>query len=147
MLLPPLEQKVYGCGVISDSAGNVGSSRANQRVALVAEDEWIVLMEIAETLISAGWTVREADTAESALEILVADPSIRVLITDIRFGGGMDGWELAAEGRKISPTLGVVYVTANEKVAEAMVPGAVFLGKPCLATVIVTQAERLWDHV
>jgi CheY-like chemotaxis protein len=113
------------------------------RVALVAEDEWMILLQIAEALQGAGWTVHEADRPESALAVLRAQPEVALLITDIRFGEAMDGWELAAEARRINPAIAVIYASANEKRAESMVSGSIFLGKPCLMDQLIAHAEEL----
>jgi DNA-binding NtrC family response regulator len=112
-------------------------------VALIAEDEWMILLQIADAFQAAGWTVHEADRPESALAILRAEPEVALLVTDIRFGEAMDGWQLAHEARRINPDIGVIYASANERLAEQMVLGSRFIGKPCVMDQLIDQAEQL----
>lgn len=51
---------------------------------------------LAETLQDFGYLVRQAASGEEALPLLVGDPSIEMLITDIRMPG-MSGLELAEQ--------------------------------------------------
>lgn len=114
------------------------------RVALIVEDEWLVRMEIAEALGSAGWSVLEAPTGDHAFQLLEQGTAIDLLVTDIRFGGALNGWDLAEQFRERRPNLAVIYASANPSDEHREVPGSVVVGKPALMSEIVSQAERLW---
>lgn len=115
------------------------------RIALIVEDEWLVRMEIAEALGSAGWSVLESPTGDHAFQHLEQGTPIDLLVTDIRFGGAMNGWDLAERFRERHPGVAVIYASANPSDEHREVPGSVVVGKPALMSEIVAQAERLWE--
>jgi CheY-like chemotaxis protein len=55
----------------------------NGITVLVVEDEMLIRMDIVEFLQDEGFTVHEASNADDAIAILIANPDIRVLFTDI----------------------------------------------------------------
>ncbi|HWC63942.1 MAG TPA: response regulator [Rhizomicrobium sp.] len=101
---------------------------------LVVEDESLLRLELAEELSAAGWSVHEAGTGEEALKLLARFQAMGrrfdFLITDIRLGGAVDGWEVAENFRKAWPDLPVIYVSANPIVERRKVQGSLFLSKP-----------------
>lgn len=105
-------------------------------MALVAEDEWLVRIDIVEALEEAGFEVREAESAEDAL-LLIAEVRPQVLVTDIRLAGEVDGWGLAEEYRRSHPGGGVVYASANVPLASRQVDGSFFFSKPVLMSALV----------
>lgn len=115
------------------------------RVALVVEDEWIILMQLAETLGEAGWSVREADTAELALATLAAEPAIDLLVTDIRLEGDVSGWDLAEAARRANPDVAVIYASANPTDDARMVAGSIFLGKPATSAELLRSVATLCE--
>lgn len=104
--------------------------------ALVAEDEWLVRMDIVSALEDAGFVVVEAESAEKAL-LLMDEVEPQVLVTDIRLAGALDGWSLAEEYRRGHPAGGVVYASANVPLAARQVEGSVFFSKPVLMSALV----------
>jgi CheY-like chemotaxis protein len=82
-------------------------------VILVAEDEALIMMNIVDDLIEAGYDVLEARHAEEALNILgaVAD-GIHILFTDVRMPGEMDGIALCHHTKKHWPWIGLLATTA-----------------------------------
>jgi len=105
-------------------------------MALVAEDEWLVRIDIVEALEEAGFEVREAESAEDAL-LLIAEVRPQVLVTDIRLAGPLDGWALAEEYRRSHPGGGVVYASANVPLTSRQVDGSFFFSKPVLMSALV----------
>ena len=58
------------------------------RVVVVAEDELLIRMAVAESLAEAGFVVLEAEHAEKALAILSLEAhDVHVLFTDVRMPG------------------------------------------------------------
>ncbi|MBB6425346.1 response regulator [Sphingopyxis sp. JAI128] len=104
--------------------------------ALVAEDEWLVRMDIVSALETAGFVVVEAESAEQAL-LLMAEVQPQVLVTDIRLAGALDGWSLAEDYRRDHPAGGVVYASANVPLADRQVEGSIFFSKPVLMSALV----------
>jgi DNA-binding NtrC family response regulator len=77
---------------------------------LVVDDEAMLRTVASETLEDAGFSVREAGDGNSALEILRSDPSIDLLVSDIRMPG-LSGVELAEAGLKERPGLKILLMT------------------------------------
>ena len=65
-------------------------------VVLLVEDDGLLLMEAADTLAEAGFTVLEAPHADQALKVLESRPDVEVLMTDVDMPlGSMNGFALA----------------------------------------------------
>jgi len=114
---------------------------------LVVEDEGLLRLELAEELTAAGWRVREAGTGEEALRLLTQiqakDDKVDFLVTDIRLGGPVDGWQVAEVYRKIWPGLPVIYVSANPIADTRKVAGSMFLSKPVDIESLIAHCRRL----
>ena len=111
---------------------------------LVVEDEAIIRMDIAGQLSDAGYDVFEAGTADEAVSLLEANPSIRILFTDIDMPGGMDGLELSAAVRDRWPPVKIV-VTSGHRVVEVtdLPDGSVFFSKPYHHARVMTSFREL----
>ena len=65
-------------------------------VVVVAEDEPLIRMDIADELTEAGFVVLEARCASEALAILATEAAgVHALFTDVRMPGSMDGIALS----------------------------------------------------
>lgn len=127
---------------LSDGSTPLQSERRNP-VVLLAEDEWLVRMEIADALGEMGWQVVEIGSGEDAIAYLQSGARVDLLLTDIRLTGPATGWDVAATGRRLHPGLPVVYASANAQDAMRMVEGAVFLGKPSRTEELIATCSRL----
>ena len=110
---------------------------------LVVEDELLLRMELVDVLQDAGWNTLEAATGEAASAFLDQDEQIDFLLTDIRLGGAVDGWQVAERFREIHPDGPVIYVSANPDLASRRVRNSVFLDKPVDMRVIQNTCDRL----
>ena len=119
------------------------NSRRSEFTVLLAEDELFLRMELADELQGAGWRLLEAGTGEAALTFLDQDEKIDFLITDIRLGGAVDGWQVAERFREIHPEGAVIYVSANPNLASRRVKDSVFLGKPVDMKPLLSICDRL----
>lgn len=113
-------------------------------VLVVEDDPWVAESTVA-LVESFGWTVRHAPDAESALELLDADETVDVVLTDIAMPGEFDGADLAVHLRRTRPALRVVVMTGRvDKVHRVAGDGFVLLPKPCapseLAAALGAQA-------
>ena len=75
---------------------------------LIAEDEFIVRLTIAEYLREEGYEVIEAANADEALDVFRSGIAIDLLFTDVRMPGSMDGCELARRVRAEWPSTPVI---------------------------------------
>jgi CheY-like chemotaxis protein len=79
---------------------------------LIAEDEFIIRLVIAEFLREEGYEVLEAANADEALDIFRSGVPIDLLFTDVRMPGSMDGCELARRVRAEWPSTPVILTSA-----------------------------------
>jgi CheY-like chemotaxis protein len=90
---------------------------ASKFSVLVVEDEVLVRLDLGSHLERAGYRVIEAGSAAEAIEILERDSSIRVVFTDIRMPGDMDGVALARCVRERWPPTIIVVCSGNSEEA------------------------------
>jgi CheY-like chemotaxis protein len=83
---------------------------------LLAEDEFLIRMMLAEDLEAAGYDVVEAETGDDALAKSLGGDGCDVLVTDIEMPGSLDGLALAVRMRERHPDLPVVYVTGRPEI-------------------------------
>ena len=112
-------------------------------VVLIAEDEWFLRDEISQEFRHAGWDVLETSSGEACLAVAREQRRIDAVVTDIQLGGGVNGWDVADAVRSIKPNLAVVYASAGAIERSRMVPGSVFLAKPCRTVELVETCRRL----
>jgi DNA-binding response OmpR family regulator len=117
---------------------------ARVRVLLV-EDEFLIRLTLAEALADAGYEVVEAETGDAALAVLEADPSIRLLLTDIQLPGALDGLRLVARARAGRPMLPVIYMTGRPDTMTSTRgnPCDAFIAKPYLPSEVTATVRRL----
>lgn len=77
---------------------------------LIAEDEVMLRLLAVEMLEEAGFTVLQAGDGCEALDILKANPGIKVLVSDIRMPR-MDGYALLEAGLGLRPDLKAILIT------------------------------------
>src|SRR6478609_4568056 len=82
-----------------------------RRTVLVVEDETLIRIYVADELRAAGYEVVEAGSGEEALGLLGSASDIDVILTDIRLGGTIDGYAVAAEFRKRHSRIKIVFVS------------------------------------
>ena len=107
---------------------------------LVVEDEALIRLMLAGALEDDGYEVLEAEDASEAVRILSGNPGVRLVVSDVRMPGEMDGLGLAKWIRRNRPGTKVVissgYVPASEQEQLKDAYDA-FIGKP----------YRVWDLV
>ena len=110
--------------------------------ALVVEDEWLPRMDIADALSEIGWDVVECATGQQALDFLTSGAAVRLLVTDIRLPGTVNGWDIALKLREINPNAVVVYCSGNPIDEKRRVNDSVFFAKPCPMDRLLQAAGR-----
>lgn len=88
-------------------------SASSKIKVLVVEDEALIRLDFVSRLADAGFEPLEAGSAAAALEMLESNRDIRVVFTDVRMPGDMDGIELARAVRKRWPPTLIVVCSAN----------------------------------
>jgi CheY-like chemotaxis protein len=110
-------------------------------VVLIVEDEFLLRMDAADVIRSAGFEVVEAANADDAIEILEVRRDITLVFTDIQMPGSMDGLKLAQAVRGRWPPIKIVATSGLVDVGEKDLPeGGRFLAKPY-------RSEQLADIV
>ena len=108
------------------------------QTVLVVEDEVFIRMSTVATLEDAGYSVLEAQDSADALRVLASHDEVRIIVTDVRMPGEMDGLGLVAWLQRERPALCALVVSANSCAEAAYKAGArAFLPKPFLAQSIV----------
>ncbi len=116
----------------------------------MVEDDALISIVIQDALEEAGFIVRhEAQGAEAIAALEEHGSNICGLVTDIRFGGGSDGWALARRARELKPQLPVVYVSgdsAHEHTVQG-VPDSIMLQKPFVSAQLITALTTLLNKL
>jgi CheY-like chemotaxis protein len=100
-------------------------------IALVVDDEPLVLLDTSDWVENAGYQVVEAHNADEALSILGRHPDVALLVTDIQMPGCMDGIALARHVGERWPHIGILVLSGAVIPLPGMLPkGARFLNKP-----------------
>ena len=116
---------------------------------LVVEDDPFVRRHAIASLESLGYRVLVAGDGREALAALRGRARPDLLFTDIVMPGGITGWELAEQARKLRPKLRVLFTSgypletlANRQVIE---PGAHILTKPYRKAELARQVRDALD--
>jgi CheY-like chemotaxis protein len=115
-------------------------------LAVVVEDEWLVRMELADSLADNGWEVVEFGTGEDAIAFLDQNRATDLLVTDIRLSGQTSGWDVAERFRRAFPGLAVIYCSGNVPDERRKVPDSLFLAKPCPMETLLEASRRTRAH-
>jgi CheY-like chemotaxis protein len=87
---------------------------------LVAEDEAMLRLIAVEMLQDAGFEVFEAADGAEALDVLRANPSIELLVSDVKMPR-MDGYALVEAGLAFRPELKVLLMTGYSQEPPAFI--------------------------
>jgi CheY-like chemotaxis protein len=122
-----------------------GYEREIRNGILVVEDEVLVRMVIADELRDAGYTVIEASNALEALELLRHNSvDVRLILSDVRMPGTMDGAALARTVRSEFPVTKIVLTSGNLTDLD-WVEHDGFFPKPYNSEQIIKHINRLLD--
>jgi CheY-like chemotaxis protein len=116
----------------------------SQIVVLVVEDEPLIRFDIVAQLEDDGFCVFQAKNADDAIALLLAEPSIRILFTDIDMPGSMDGLRLSAAVRQRWPPIRIIVTSGHRQVEITDLPdGSVFFSKPYRHHDVVASMREL----
>jgi two-component system, response regulator PdtaR len=98
---------------------------------LLVEDEFIIRLDLSETMRRHGFTAYEAANADDAMDILESRPDISVVFTDVNMPGSMDGLSLSQLIARRWPHIRVVVTSGRAPPpAEQMAGVVAFVPKP-----------------
>jgi len=80
---------------------------------LLAEDDVIIRMDVAESLREQGWQVVEVGTADDALAVLQRDQQFQLLLTDVHMPGMHSGVDLASWVREVHPEIKIAIMSGR----------------------------------
>lgn len=121
---------------VPEAPENDDAAPRGHETILIAEDDPFVRSAVILRVESLGYRVVAAVNGKEALQRLRADPGIDMLFTDIIMPGGMSGWELADQARRIRPGLPVLFTSGYA--LEALVEQ----GRAQAQAVILTKPYR-----
>src|SRR2546423_13680196 len=130
---------IWGRAVFQASAGHLTGHRVSRVTILLVEDEVLVRMSLAEQLRDAGYVVLEASSAEEALDLLWSQ-RVRVVLSDIRLPGNLDGVGLARAIRAQYPGVKIMLASGQSFSASHWWDHDGFFPKPY-------NAKRLIEHI
>jgi len=115
-------------------------------LVLVIEDEYLAQGDVEAALANGGFSSEIVFTAEEALTLFLGNNRVyAALVTDVRLGDGIDGWEVARRIRDKEPSLPIIYVTSSteKEWASHGVPNSILVPKPFAAAQLVTALSNL----
>lgn len=116
---------------------------------LLVEDEPEIRATLADALKEAGYALSEVGSGQEAVALLDATTDIAGLVTDIRLGVGVSGWDVARHARERHPRLAVVYMTGDSAAdwPSEGVPNSVVVQKPFAVAQVVTAISTLLNAI
>jgi CheY-like chemotaxis protein len=100
-------------------------------VVLIVEDEFLIRMCAVQIIQDAGFDVVEVADADEAIAVLESRGDIRVVFTDIRMPGSMDGLKLAHAVRDRWPPVHIIATSGYHAITATDLPaGSLLLLKP-----------------
>ncbi len=111
--------------------------KLKQPIALVVDDEPLILMDTADMFADEGYAIVEASTADEAWAFLDKHSSLQLLFTDVQTPGSLDGFELARKVAERWPHICVIIASGAARSGPGDIPpNATFIAKPFTAELI-----------
>jgi len=115
--------------------------RGRDETLLVVDDDADLLESTAAQLRGLGYRVLTAGDGAAALAQLAREPGIRLLYTDVRMPGALDGIGLAREALARRPDLALLFTSGEAR--EVLDPAAELLPKPVPLPRLAQAIRRL----
>jgi DNA-binding response OmpR family regulator len=116
---------------------------------LYVDDDDLIRELVAIILEEAGFVVVVAAHGAAAYRVLdrKIERSVRMVITDINLGGGLDGWAVAQRARELDNAVPVIYVTGahGREWQSKAVPNSIMIQKPFTAVQLVDTISALLE--
>ena len=116
----------------------------NSAVVLVVEDEFLLRMDMEQSLEDAGFIVVSAADADEAIEVLTTRADVVLVVTDVNMPGTMDGIALARFIINRWPPIKLIVASAHAREGlEGMPEGVPVFGKPYAHRAIHAKIKEL----
>jgi DNA-binding response OmpR family regulator len=138
---------VQGC---EWSLPRTGAAQLQTSSLLLVEDEAIILDFLGHALTEAGFDVVVASSGVQAVAELEANAArFRAVVTDVKLGGKVDGWDIGHRVRELVSDMPVVYMSGNSghEWSSKGVPNSVFVAKPFVSAQVITAISTLLNEV
>ena len=110
---------------------------------LVVEDEPLLLLMAGDIVEDAGLKPIFARGADEAIHILESRDDVRIVFTDVRMPGSMDGVRLARAVRDRWPPIKLIVVSGHLLSDPQLPDGALFFRKPYSSDQIISTLREL----
>jgi CheY-like chemotaxis protein len=108
------------------------------------EDEMVLRMRAVDLVEDAGFTAVQAVNADEALSILESRSDISLLFSDIQMPGSMDGLTLAHAVHDRWPSIKIILVSGQVKLADSDKPtDSRFFGKPLEVNQMIAELQEM----
>lgn len=114
-------------------------------IALVVDDEPLILMDTADIISEAGYQVVEATSADEAFAFLERHPSLELVFTDVQMPGRMDGLMLAKAISERWPHISTIVASGAVRPGNDLPPGVRFINKPFSALLVYETIRQICD--
>ena len=106
--------------------------KTRPKIVILAEDEGLIRMMMADELGDRGFEVLQAANAEEAIELLgIHGAAVQALFTDIHMPGSVDGLGLAKHTHQHFPKVALVLASGHSNPSpQELPPGSRFFPKP-----------------
>jgi PAS domain S-box-containing protein len=132
-----------------DAVQDRGATTLGHGMVLLVEDDEDVRNVARSMLQELGYTVREADNAQSALNLLAEDAAVDLIFSDVIMPGGMNGAQLAALLKVEYPAIPLLLCsgyTAQHLTAELTLGDIQCLRKPYTAVELAEAVAAVVAH-
>ena len=120
------------------------SNHHRQRVVLVVEQDALLRLYADQLLEHAGFEVLDAVDAGAPLRILANRPDVRVLFTEVRLRGDVDGLQLARMVHEQWPNVRLLITSTGQRTAAGEVADhGHFLPKPYLRHELIREIDTM----
>ena len=114
-------------------------------IALVVDDEPLILMDHADMISEGGYSIVEAKTADEAYRFLEEHSSLQLLFTDVETPGHINGFQLAKKVALRWPHIAIVVASGAVRPQPGDLPNsATFICKPLSQAVV---HEAIIEHL
>ena len=114
---------------------------------LPVEEEPLIRMLASDVLVEHGYRIVEAANAREALTLLDVRDDVRVLATDVRMPGPIDGFALARLSAKRWPHIAIIITSSHALPRDSTMPdGALFLGKSYQPAILPRKIAALVEE-